>query len=1068
MKELLNQSSKYVSRISEIIRTDATYIAKENFLATHTPFTNLEFVKSGIIDTGRTHLSEESFMEKQVLQARNDHQFLIVQGHNGSGKSHFIRWIKERYVSEVSQDEEAILFISRWQSTLRGALEQITESDIFRGSQTAEEIKKLIQANEHLSDSNLKRNIIHQFAIAVQDDEGNASIQMASKDQRNFYAFLVDSEIQEFMFRENGPIDRIKLKLAAEASNQKLVDVTPRFLPEDFEISAEDLDKIKRANPSRRALKMLENLHFYDESGELKEQLSAYLNQFIDQVVQKCTNLRGSDLKDVFLRLREELKSQGKNLTLFIEDITSFTGIDRALVEVLVTEHKGNDGEDRFCRIFSIVGITNEYYKNSFPDNLKERVTGRVFIDEATFTDEDKIAEMAARYLNAIYVGENEIKQWAESSALDEKLPIATKFTEQEWANFVLRDGRTLPLIPFNKSVLIKLFNGLERKTPRMFLKNVLSYVLHIYFSQAPINQFPPEIADFSKEFTIPSWKDPIGSPRILERKAAKHSGRLATFLRLWGDQTVDTMMVNGEKTVGGLPEVAFKDFSLPFLTGDVKEEVKVSPGGTGDSGDPDNRDVGGDGPNVGVVEKPPIKKPVTPKVKSKEEQEFEALQKDLEDWVNGGPLSSYRVYRDEIFKAIVEFIDWEAEEVEVPLVQHHFKNSMINFEGQTSRPSVKNYLMIPRNRDSYYTLLGLAAYLKLGKKSWRFENANDFILGLYNWLNKNQDDIIEFVKKPREVTDQSEWTLRKWGILTKYYLQLVAGHIPENATTHQIYDSIMNPDIPIFSEDKTRSKAWAVLQRKLNSAKPKLTLFNEFFMEFDSCHQGDITSKSKLSYVDAAEIIKVIEELDQHEWDLEYLPNPELTEENQDAMRLLSLQFLQMFQSLLPEAFKEEQQAITQLVSSLQEYVGTSEDVQMLTNTFMEMKDMLEHLKEFNEPYSSNDFEYLESGRLDAGLLADMVNRLTNLDGLSFHKGVNQLSMNPFMKLQPYVFTFAKMDQLLTRISDKYSSKLTKADQLLKQQKTEDIIEKTKKELKELQTSISSIHRKEGVNVNR
>jgi hypothetical protein len=1062
MKELLNQSSKFVSRISEIIRTDATYIAKENFLATHTPFTNLEFVKSGIIDTGRTNLSEESFLEQQILQARDEHQFLIVQGHNGSGKSHFIRWIKERYESEVSKDQEATLFISRWQSTLRGALEQITDSDIFKGSQTAEEIKKLIQANEHLSDSNLKRNIIHQFAIAVQDDEGSASLQIPSKDQRNLYAFLVDSEIQEFMFRENGPIERIKLKLAAEASNQRL-DVSPRFLPEDFKISDEELDNIKRAKPSRRALKMLENLYFYDESGKLKEQLSAYLNQFIDQVVQKCTNLRGSDLKEVFLRLREELKSQGKSLTLFIEDITSFTGIDRALVEVLVTEHKGNDDEDRFCRIFSIVGITNEYYKNSFPDNLKERITGRVFIDQATFTDGDKIAEMAGRYLNAIYLGEEEIQQWAQSSGLDEKLPIATKFTKQEWSNFELKDGRTLPLFPFNKAALINLFNGLERKTPRMFLKNVLSYVLHIYFSQTPTNQFPPHISDFSKVFPIPSWKDPVGSPRILERKAAKHSNRLASFLRLWGDRTVDTRQVNGEKTVGGLPEVAFKDFGLPFIAGDVKEEVKETPSGDTNNKDDKNKK----GYKDPKVEKPPNKHPDPPIVKSKEEQEFEAMQRELEDWVNGGPLSSYRIYRDEMYKAILEFIDWEAEEVEVPFVQHHFKNSMVNFEGQTSRPSIKNFLMIPRDKDSYYALLGLSAYIKLGKKSWDFENANDFIIGLYNWLRKNQELIINLVKYPKEIKDPSTWTLRKWGVLTKYYLQSIAGNIPENASKQQIYNAIMNPNLSIYTEDQTRSKAWTVLQKKLYGANQKLALFNEFFMGFDSCHQGDISNKSKLSYIDAAEILKVIEEFTRVDWDLDYLPTPEL-EENPESMRMLPFQLLLMIKSYIPEAYNEEKQAINRLVTSLQEFVDTSGNMKKLTNTFMEMKGMLEYLKQFNEPFSSNDFANLENGSLDAGHLADIMGRLSNLDSLSFNIGLIHLAENPLMNLQPYIFTFTKMDQLLVRVSDKYSSKLTKAESLLKEQKTEDIIDATREELKGLQASLTSIHRKEGVDANR
>lgn len=1066
MRDILSKSTSYLNRISEVIRTDATYIAKDNFLATHTPFTKLEFVKSGIIDNRRKHMSEEDFLEKQVLEARNDHQFLIVQGHNGSGKSHFIRWIKERYESEVTEDEEAILFISRWQSTLRGALEQITDSDIFRGTETAEEIKKLIQANEHLSDSNLKRNIIHQFAIAVQDDEGTATIKMSSKDQRNLYAFLVDSEIQEFMFRENGPIERIKLKLAAEASNQK-VDVVPRFIVDDFIISEEEFNKLTSASPSKRALRLLENIYLYDQHDELKELLSSYLNQFIDQVVQKCTNLRGSDLKDVFLRLREELKAQGKNLTLFIEDITSFTGIDRALVEVLVTEHQGSDGEDRFCRIFSIVGITNEYYKNSFPDNLKERVTGRVFIDEAAFTDQDKIAEMAARYLNAIYVGEVEIKQWAETSGLDEQLPIAAQFQDQTWANFELKDGRVLTLFPFNKSVLFKLFNSLEIKTPRMFLKNVLSYVLHIYFNQAPVNNFPPEISEFSKEFNIPSWKDPINSPQYLERKSPQHNGRLATFLRLWGDETIDTRMFQGQKTVGELPELAFKAFNLPFITGDVKEEVDEE---TGDKKTDGSGNEGRTNTTISTTnerdELPEKGRIANQPVKSIEQQEFEALQKELETWLNGGgPLSSYRVFRPEMHKAIVDFIDWEAEEVEVPLVQQ-FKDTMINFEAQTSRPKLKNFIEIPRNSETYYALLGISAYLKLGNKSWSFPNSNDYIIGLYNWLQKNQGDIIQFIKKPKEFTNEEEWTLRKWGILSKYYLQLLNGLIPEQATTKQIFDAIMDPKTPLFVEDQNRSKAWTMLQKKLRASERTISLFHDFFIIFDSCHQGEIMNSIKLSYIDATEIIKVINELQQQNWDLDYLPIPKIKEETADSVRLSNLQVLELIKAYLPAAYQEEKQALIQMVTSFKEYVGESAGTESLTSVFTEMKHMLLYLKQFNEIYSSQDFAQLENGSLDPNLLSELMRRISQLDTLSLYVAVNVLAKNPLMQLQPFVFTFAKMDQLLTRIGDRYKKKLSNAESILKEQKTEEIIAITKTELKDLKHAIGSINREEGVNV--
>ena len=40
-------------------------------------------------------------------------------------------------------------------------------------------------------------------------------------------------------------------------------------------------------------------------------------------------------LEQVFVEIRKEIKRQGKNLTLLIEDVTAFTGVNVALLNVL-------------------------------------------------------------------------------------------------------------------------------------------------------------------------------------------------------------------------------------------------------------------------------------------------------------------------------------------------------------------------------------------------------------------------------------------------------------------------------------------------------------------------------------------------------------------------------------------------------------------------------------------------------------------------------------------------------------------------------------------------------------
>ena len=205
---------KYRNKIAQVIRTDATTVHENYFLITHSPFKQLNYLPSGTTEKGKQQYDEERFLEQQIFQKRNDHQFLIIQGDNGSGKSHFIRWIKERYIKEVS-DEEAVLFISRSQSTLRGALSQIIESDLFNDQDLVDNLKKLIQANEHLNEKDLKRQIIIQFAASIQREEGEENQYLAKRDQKNLYQFLVEPIMQEFMFKDGGAIERIKLRLAS-------------------------------------------------------------------------------------------------------------------------------------------------------------------------------------------------------------------------------------------------------------------------------------------------------------------------------------------------------------------------------------------------------------------------------------------------------------------------------------------------------------------------------------------------------------------------------------------------------------------------------------------------------------------------------------------------------------------------------------------------------------------------------------------------------------------------------------------------------------------------------------
>ncbi|PEF41598.1 hypothetical protein CON84_00510 [Bacillus sp. AFS094228] len=1043
-------------RIPQVIRTDATNVSRNIFLATHTPFRSLRYVPSGITQQNMKTIDEETFFQQHLLDKRDDHQLIIVQGDNGSGKSHFIRWLKERYVSKIAPAEEAVLFISRAQSTLRGALEQIIHSDLFEEADLNDQLKKLIQANEHLSKSNLNKRIITLFAIEASEDENNDDSLLSKRHKKNLYAFLVEPLVQEIFFQKGGPIDRIQMRLSAEFTNSRLDDVSPRFMAEDFIISTDKVTELQSQQVNRRTLKLAESLsEINGEAPELRKQVAVYLNQFLESVVQKFTNLRGSDLDEVFKQLRRDLKKKGKNLTLFIEDITSFTGIDRALVEVLVTEHRGTAFNEEFCRIYSVVGITNEYYNMEIPDNIKDRVTGRLLLDEAFLTNEQEIAELSARYLNALYLDEKTLLEWVESGGYDKNLPIYTGHVSEKWASFTFEDGREFNLFPFNQAALSKLYKGIEPQTPRMFLRLVLSNMITMYCEKMEYKEFPQGLKELSLQYKIPNWHAALSS-QIVERQSPEHSDRLTAFLRLWGDQTVNRANMNGEETVGSLPKAAYEVFGLPFIPGDT------------DTGD------GSGGKTVPILSPPKVKKTgvsVTNKpdegtiepTDTKEQKEFIKLVEELEAWKNQDKLYSYNILRKSAYDAIFDFIDWESKGVPGPLVSSYFSRvEQVEIEGQASSGRSITYLKIKRNTDSYNAFLALGAYHYLGNKSWDFPEATDYLPLLYNWLHQIEDEVIKAVTKPDILSEQQTWDYRKWNIAAVYYSHLIAGSL-ENPTQRypETYQQLFAPPTDIIVDDH-RSEAWRDFQKRLIQADPSHWLKNsyELFGHMDNRIQGSITKSTKVYFIDAVEIIREIRKLNKIKWDLDQLYLPDLNVKK-DEKQFGSYFLLKLFQQLLPIALKEELKYVEETFTTFCSIVEAKPEMELegqIKHLLKEMNQLLSFFKDHNINYSTDWFRILNSkgSRVQLFKAIKQIHEIQHTD--SELKKVKYLVDHPVTHLNAYLTLFKNMDKLIEQRLNSYHLKKRYLDEEESKVKVSELISKTKTELNIVITNLEAI----------
>jgi hypothetical protein len=1022
--------NQYKQKLSDVFQINAITVDLDYFLLTHKPFKNIRMSSKGLFLNGE-QIFHENELYKTIMDNRDKHQFHVVKGDNGSGKSHLIRWIKENY--ERDAKNEAVIFISRMQSTLKGALQQIIHSEVIQNHETANRLKKLIDANEHLDDKHLKNVILAHFMIAVKEDDDSHNVKLRPNKRKNLQEFLSSQETSELLLREDGPIDRIQKKLASDVKNEVMNDVDPHFVPEDFYITSALAQELKKTDVSTRALKIINEIQestqedVQEEVEEFRELLATYLNQFLDKVVQECLHLRGTDLKDIFTLLRQELKKESKNLTLFIEDITSFTGVDKDLVEVLITDHKENES---LCRLISIVGITNGYYKTSLPGNIKDRITSHIEIDNVVIQDPDECAELAGRYINAVFLEHKQIQEWKNSGYTLDEFPVATTFKQHHWANFKIVDqGLELSIFPFTKAALWNFYSNLDVQTPRNFLQSVLLQYIQKYVVDGPKGEFPPEIdkviADFKR---VPNWKNPT-TDRVLKKEVPAHlNDRYQTLFRIWGNGTMDRQFIDGKQVVGGLEEDVFRVFGLSTVrglevantgvTGITPLGGQVKPKPTGEN-EPRLKpvDEGKRKPPVGGGEptNPPVEPPIElPVVEVQTIKELDEAYSEIEQWVKGEPLTSTWIFGD-ILNFIREYIHWDLEGVSTLIVKDFLTNNYVLIEGQTKSVRIKeeNALMFKRSDVLRYALEALAQYKFEGTGSWNFAGSQMALLSLHTWIEMEKENILSFLRKPYDYMGES-WDMDGYVVAAEFYTtSLMNGFTGDEKNAEDIYLQLV--------QDKNKNKVqqhsqpWVTMTKFLNLE--HTDLFRRYFNEL----QGSVTRAASAStfFFDAYEMIETIDRLKNLDFKLKIEDIPKGSSSWYTSVNIISS--IQA-EDRLKKAMNEEIVHSTEVVDKFRSILGDQFTLENVEHTVKEMKRMLDYLKEIMEPYNHSPFDVLYKNGLDYKEIVEKIQSLQDLKvTASAMEQLVALSNNPSLQVLPF---YRVLDNFRKLMDEKYLDK--------------------------------------------
>lgn len=787
-------------RIGDVIRVDTITSSQADFMATHVEVKNIQVAKSYEGKAERTLTEEEAF-NRYVLNPDNKHQLVLVVGLSGTGKSHLIRWFSTKLEREHGENE-VVLFIRRSDNSLKGTIQQLLHLDEVANIPNKEIYDRLSRATTVIDNKKLKDMIYQNFIVEINNDENDEILTHHKK--RRLVALLQNASFQERLLADDKGIDRIYQKVASSKTGDSR-DVVALFDADDFRVDADFCESLVRDGADRNAQTMA-NLLTGDT--ELPGQIASYMNTLVNNVIQTCAGLEPGDFEQVFLEIRKELKRQDKTLTLLIEDITAFTGVNVALLNVLSLENTGM--YEDLCRISSIIGTTTAYFEDVFPANYRDRVTNYLRIsDDAFGSDPNALCEFVGRYLNTMSSDPDELEDWMNGGAVIAEYPVHQDVEGIGWERIDIKGKKSLNLFPFTKTAVKKLFSLLpeHQQTPRYLLRDVVERGVRNYLAGA--EKFPSFSIERSE---IYPW-NPVDHRGLLMQYAKDAEfDRMDTFIRIWGEANLFSISDdNGNKYVGGLPEAAYKEFKMTVIPGIQGNGHPQPKPGTGPKpgANPGPRPEPGPGP------KP---KPVQP---SAAEIAFQQGVTIIYKWIQGGSLNfdstkkdvkMMQQARDEMNRYIFNAINWQIEGISVDNISKYTSKDFIEFERQSKKVG-KSLVVLPADPDTQSVLEAFVAFVTFGEgKTWNFEGAAWRQYQVQKWFEKIKPQIIEKIKSFNGV----EVDYQRCAISAEVIREIIFGQY-KGSTLEEVTDAMLlkNP-VRGIPANSSHSKEWMSLMTNI------------------------------------------------------------------------------------------------------------------------------------------------------------------------------------------------------------------------------------------------------------
>ncbi|CPR10479.1 hypothetical protein BN971_01874 [Mycobacterium bohemicum DSM 44277] len=462
--------------------------------------------------------------------------FIPIVGGSGTGKSHLVRWVKAQTQNEPDWE---IRYLPKNRTGLRRAIEIVIRG--LTGPRIEEAREALEAAPSHTeSDDILAERLLDELALLVsqvglyetEPSENQRSAQLRKRLARELPDLLRDPVVRRKLTAAGAVVPRlVGLALRGRHEGDGLDDDATNFLESDFPLTFEE---IGHASKGAREL-----LGKFATLPEYKKAAVALINDVLPAAEKHVAVSNQVDLVEVFREVRRALHSDGKQLALFVEDLTVLHGVEREFLDAIVEPVHSVDGD--MCGLRMIFAVTDGHFHDL--DTVRTRCDDAYWFDAAygeDGVDEDEALSFVARYFNATRLDPHEIDAaWTSRDSNGERwLRNACRdCIHQEGCHDAFGTSREgYGLYPLDAPAVGRFVRALsaERFDPRDIVREVINRFLIQGSLDLRSNDFPSAstLAVFDQNSEPLA---PLIAARVKDLRPADYE-RVSNILRYWAN----------------------------------------------------------------------------------------------------------------------------------------------------------------------------------------------------------------------------------------------------------------------------------------------------------------------------------------------------------------------------------------------------------------------------------------------------------------------------------------------------------------------------------------------------